>query len=133
MHKLKDGLKGERRERWVILSTEAFHIIDEARKRQKAEGVSTDGYIFSMTDEYLSYRSVSEAFRKYCKAAGINYRSSHKARKTVISSLIDAGMNINTIREMVGHADERTTMNSYCYDRRTKDERIEILDNALSS
>ena len=53
--------------------------------------------------------------------------------KTVISSLIDAGMNINTIREMVGHADERTTMNSYCYDRRTKDERIEILDKALSS
>lgn len=132
-HQLKDGLKGDRRERWVILSTEALHIIDEARKRQEAAGASTDGYIFSMTDEYLSYRSVSEAFRKYCKVAGINYRSSHKARKTVISSLIDAGMNINTIREMVGHADERTTMNSYCYDRRTKDERIEILDKALSS
>jgi integrase len=42
-------------------------------------------------------------------------------------------MNINTIREMVGHADERTTMNSYCYDRRTEDERRAILERALSS
>ena len=38
-----------------------------------------------------------------------------------------------TIREMVGHADERTTMNSYCYDRHTEDERRAILERALSS
>ena len=70
---------------------------------------------------------------RYCDKAGIDYRSSHKARKTFISSLIDAGMNINTIREIVGHADEQTTWGSYCYDRRTKDERKEILESALSA
>jgi hypothetical protein len=32
---------------------------------------------------------------------------------------------------MVGHADERTTLNSYCYDRHTKDERRDILEKAL--
>ncbi len=55
------------------------------------------------------------------------------SRKTFISSLIDAGMNINTIREWVGHAEEQTTWGSYCYDRRTTDERREILESALSS
>ncbi len=99
--------------------------------RQIAAGVYDEGYIFSMDSDSLSYRSVSESFRKYCKAAGITYRSSHKARKTFISTMLDAGMNINTVREMVGHADERTTMNSYCYDRHTKDERKEILEKAL--
>lgn len=132
-HKLKDGLKGTNTERWVLLGTEAMRIIAEARKRQRAMGISDSDYVFSVDDNFLCYRAVSNAFIRYCKKAGIEYRSSHKARKTYISSLIDEGMNINTIREMVGHADERTTMNSYCYDRRTEDERREILERALST
>lgn len=132
-HRIKDGLKGINTERWVLLSTEAMRIIEEARKRQKTLGVSDSGYVFSMDDNYLSYRSLSMAFIRYCDKAGIEYRSSHKARKTFISTLIDEGMNINTIREMVGHAEERTTMNSYCYDRHTEDERRAILEKALST
>ena len=132
-HKIKDGLKGVNTERWVPLSDEAMRIIEAARKRQKALGVSDSGYVFSTDDNYLSYRSLSSAFIRYCEKAGIEYRSSHKARKTFISSLIDAGMNINTIREWVGHAEEQTTWGSYCYDRRTTDERREILESALSS
>ena len=132
-HKLKDGLKGNNTERWVLLGSEAMRIIEEARRRQRAMGVSDTGYVFSTNDKFLTYRSVSHAFVRYCEKAGIEYRSSHKARKTYISSLIDEGMNINTIREMVGHADERTTMNSYCYDRHTEDERRAILERALSS
>ena len=63
---------------------------------------------------------------------GIEVKSSHKSRKTVISSMIDANMNINTIREMAGHADERTTYNNYCFDRSTEDERIEQMERALA-
>ena len=110
-----------------------MRLIEAARKRQRALGVSDSGYVFSTDDNYLSYRSLSSAFIRYCEKAGIEYRSSHKARKTFISSLIDAGMNINTIREWVGHAEEQTTWGSYCYDRRTTDERREILESALSS
>ena len=130
---IKDGLKGNNTERWVMLSSEAKHIIAEAKARQIAAGVYDEGYIFSMDENCLSYRSVSESFRKYCEAAGISYRSSHKARKTFISTVLDGGMNINTVREMVGHADERTTMKSYCYDRHTKDERKDILEKALKA
>ncbi len=55
-----------------------------------------------------------------------------KAIKTYISTLIDAGVNINTIREMVGHEDERATYNSYCFDRTDKSERMKIIEAALS-
>jgi len=34
-------------------------------------------------------------------------------KKDCIPSFIDGQVNINTIREMVGHADERTTLNNY--------------------
>lgn len=130
---VKEGLKGNSVERWVTLSSEAMNIINEARNRQRTAGVSADDYIFSMTEEHLSYRAVSESFRKYCERAGISYRSSHKARKTFISTLLDSGVNLNTVRELVGHKDEQTTLNSYYYDRRTSEEKREIIDSALSS
>lgn len=129
--RVKEGLKGSCAERWVILSSEALSIINEAKERQIAAGVCSDGYIFSMTEEHLSYRSLSESFRKYCKRAGITYRSSHKARKTVISTLLDGGMNLNSVREFAGHTDEQTTLNNYYYDRRNIDEKREIVDKAL--
>ena len=46
--------------------------------------------------------------------------------------VLHAGVNINTIREMVGHTDERTTYNSYCFDRTDKSERQKIVEAALS-
>jgi integrase len=46
----------------------------------------------------------------------------HKIRKTYISTLIDnENININYIREQVGHADERTTYGNYCFNRKSKD------------
>lgn len=46
--------------------------------------------------------------------------------------MIDANMNINTIREMAGHADGRTAYNNYCFDRSAEDERIEQMERALA-
>lgn len=63
----------------------------------------------------------------------IPYRSPHKIRKTAISSMIDGGMNINTIRKFVGHEDERTTYSNYCYDRRTSEQVLNQLENALGN
>ncbi len=52
-----------------------------------------------------------------CKSCGIVIKRNHKIRKTCISSWLDAGVNINTAREMAGHEDEKTTLNNYCYDK----------------
>ena len=70
--------------------------------------------------------------KKYCESAEILYRSSHSARKTYISSLIDAGININTVRSYAGHADERTTYWNYCYDRTPDAEKKKLLERALA-
>jgi len=34
-----------------------------------------------------------------------------------VAGFIMPGININTIREYVGHEDERTTYHNYCFDR----------------
>jgi integrase len=55
----------------------------------------------------------------------------HKARKSFVSSALDGDVNINTVRQMVGHTDERTTLNNYCYDRSTDEEKLRKLAAAL--
>ena len=95
--------------------------------------MESDGYVFSVYGQYCSYFAISDLYRKYCDKLDIPLKSSHKSRKTFISILLDANMNANTVREMVGHADERTTLQSYHFDRKTEDERIKMMEAALSA
>lgn len=81
----------------------------------------------------LSPRSVTSLYNKYCDKLDIIHKTSHKTRKTFISALIDGKVNLNTIRELVGHADERTTLKNYCFDRNTEEGRQKQIENALAS
>lgn len=119
-------------DRKVWLTEKAREIIQTARNFQMENRLPTDGYIFSENNKPLSPWSVSYLYIKYCEDLGIIKKSSHKSRKTYISALIDGRVNMNTIREMVGHADERTTYASYCFDRCTESEKTDLIEQALS-
>ena len=54
-------------------------------------------------------------------------------RKTFISKMIDASVNLNTIRKIVGHSSEQTTLGNYCYDRYDKSEIYTTITNAFQS
>ena len=123
------GTFGERR---VILTTEAKHIIETCRKFQEENRYDSGGYIFSINGMPCSYAAVDDLYRKYCKKIGIKKKSSHKARKTFISALLDGDVNLNSVREMVGHRDERTTLANYYYDRSTDEEKMQLVEAALS-
>ena len=124
--------KSEYGDRQVLLTTTAKKIIECARKRQEELGVDSEGYIFSINRLPLTERSIADLYRKYCRKIGIVQKSSHKSRKTYISSLLDKQVNINTVREMVGHTDERTTLGNYCFDRSTKLEKLNKIEEALN-
>ena len=123
--------KGAFGDRSVPLIPQAIELIEKARERQRELGASDEGYLFSMNDKPLRYSSVTKAFYSYCREIGTRPKSSHKARKTFVSALIDAGVNLNTVRRIVGHVDERTTLNSYCFDRSTNEEKISKIARAL--
>ena len=112
-------------DRLVPLTDLAKEVIEMSKK--KSGGV----YIFSEGPECIPKHAITNLYRKYCNMAGINFRSSHKSRKTYISALIDANVNINTIRKIVGHADERTTLGNYCFDRKSEREKLDVINNAL--
>ena len=124
--KVIDRTKGTFEDRYVYLTPEAKKTIELAKKRQRERWVSRSGFIFSLTDEACSYRTVADCYRRYSARLGLPVvKSSHKARKTFISAAIDSGINLDTVRRVVGHRDEQTTLNSYLYDRTEEKEQCE--------
>lgn len=123
--------KTEYSDRNVFLTADAKKYIQIAKEYQKQFDIKTE-YIFSTTSEPLASWSVAYLYKKYCEEIGIVKKSSHKSRKTYISALLDGKVNLNTVREMVGHADERTTLGNYCFDRNTEVEKANLIEKALA-
>ena len=128
-----DHTKGTTGTREVYLTQEAKDILLKIRKSNEEYGNKCDDYIFCVDNQRLKENSVIKRLYDMCDDAGIPRKSTHKIRKTVISTMIDGGVNINTIRKMVGHKKESTTYGSYCYDRRPKEEKEELFENVLNS
>lgn len=128
--KVVEYTKSDAGDREVYLPEKAKKIIEQVRQSNEQYGLYDDDYIFVAHDnrkklntiQRVRAGSLSEKLIRYCKKAEISERSTHKIRKTYISTLIDEEVNINTIRKMVGHEDERTTYRSYCFDRHRKND-----------
>ena len=46
------------------------------------------------------------------------------------SCLDENGINIDTVRELSGHEDEKTTLNNYCFDTNQEDKKKEQLEKS---
>ena len=122
--------KSEAGERRIIIPTHGMKVVEivkEVNRRNHTSG----GYLFNKEGKPIKETAVSWRLEKYCKHLGILHKSPHKIRKTYISTLIDDGINIDTIRRLAGHEDERTTYGSYCYDRHSSKQIEAQLENAL--
>ena len=130
---IAEHTKGVENDRIVPLPEGARKAIKAVEEKKRALGLPDNGYIFSTTDSPMPYAPIKYLFDKYCRKLDIPVKSSHKARKTYVSTLMDGKVNLNSIREFVGHTDERTTLNCYCFDRGNKEARLASVEEALKS
>lgn len=128
--------KSDAGDRYIYLVSEAIEVLDVIMKTRDMYYSNTKdyekGYLFIKNEKRISHNQIEQLLRKYCMQLGICSKSNHKIRKTFISTLYDNGVNINTIREMVGHEDEKTTLRCYIYDRFNDSDIENMLENALS-
>lgn len=92
-------------------------------------------YFYILISSQTKLRSNSTTLSKYlwkiCESLNISTKKgNHKIRKTYISSLFDKGVNIDTIRSMAGHEDERTSLHNYCFNQKDDSELRRQLENA---
>lgn len=123
--------KSDAGDRMVYLTESAREIIQEITRRNEINGEYCEGYLFVKNNERIKTRAIVYQLDKCLDALAVEHRSIHKARKTYVSALIDAGININEIRKQVGHADVKTTYNSYCFNRYGEKETRNKIELAL--
>ena len=129
-NKVVEHTKTDYGDRYIILTSAAQKLIATARERQKELHINSV-YIFSVNGKPLTERSIASLYTKYCKKMGIVQKSSHTSRRTFISALIDERVSLNSVRTAAGHANEKTTLKNYCYDRSDDTEKREKFENAL--
>ncbi len=130
--KVRERTKGYEGEREVYLSEKAKTIIDATIDFRKTHHINCAEFIFSTTEIPFPERTINEYLQRYCERVDIPYRSSHKLRKTALSSMVNAGVSLNTVRSFAGHVDEKTTLRYYTFDRESEAVRNEQMEKALS-
>jgi site-specific recombinase XerD len=68
-----------------------------------------------MSHERLSDQAVRYILLRRCEQAGVPPASPHDLRRTFASDMLDAGVDISTVQQLMGHASPNTTA---AYDRR---------------
>jgi len=118
-YEVVDYTKSKAGTRDVYMPEEVRQLFSIIIQRNHEMGLE-DFIFFNSNNERMHESSLDKKIYKLCTKLGIPPKSVHKLRKTYISQLLDEGVNVNTVREIVGHEDERTTYKNYCFDRRSK-------------
>lgn len=119
-------------DREVYLTQVARNILKIILEVNQIYGHKYEDAIFVKGNQRLTYYGIQSRMIRGCETIGILTKSIHKVRKTYISTLIDSGLNIDEIRKLAGHSDERTTYGNYCFNRLIPEETAKMLDEALN-
>jgi integrase/recombinase XerD len=93
-----------RKDRIVYLSADALAALRTCLAARPTE--TPDGFVFwnqKRTHRALSTKGIQKKIERYAKAAGIK-ASCHSLRHTFASNLLEAGAEVISIKELLGHA-----------------------------
>jgi integrase len=92
--------------RRIPLNTEAVTVLTTWRKRQAD---AADGFVFP-GDDGKRLTNVTKSWGGVVKAAKLVNFNFHDLRHTFASRLVQAGTDLNTVRELLGHSEIKTTL-----------------------
>ncbi len=119
-------------DRWLPLSAKAIETINRVQDINRQYNECYEDFLFVRNGQIMSPDVVDAQLIRGCKYIGIKVKTMHKIRKTYGSMLLHNGVNISAVKDMLGHADESTTMKHYIYNTMTDKETKEAVLNALS-
>lgn len=93
------------RTRHLPLNREALAVLQTWRP----DDAKADGFVFAGSNGE-QMQSLKTAWGKIAKAAKLDGFTFHDLRHTFASKLVQAGVDLNTVRELLGHADIKMTL-----------------------
>ena len=133
---VKNRTKTIKAHRDIPLTDEAKNILENVRKFNEEHGLNGEWVFQSCsTNEYdgrLSYHAADRKLAKLCDRMNTPRKSPHKCRKTFATILKNSGsVSDRAIQRFMGHRQISTTINSYVFDQRSKEEQAEEMKKAL--
>ena len=128
---LVDYTKTSDGDRWLPLTQRAKEIIARVQEINKKYGYSCNDLLFSRKGTLLSPDTIDCQIKRGCEYIGIPIRTMHKIRKTYASTLLHNGVNVSIVKDMLGHADETTTIKHYIFNIEEESETDSIVLEAL--
>ena len=108
------------------LSKKAKKILEEVKKLSPESE-----YLFTQANgERMTSRSFNYWLEKYCRDAGITFKSSHGIRRTFASRLYAEAIPLEKISVYMGHEDT-DTMKGYIYNYNEIEKNRAYMDKAL--
>ena len=126
-----DYTKSEDGDRWLPLTAKAKRIIDRIEAINKEYGFHYEDFLFVKDGCCLSPDAVDAQMKSGCEYIGIPVKTMHKIRKTYASTLLHNGVNLSIVKDMLGHADESTTLKHYIYNIEDNEETENKVRKAL--
>lgn len=109
--------KTEKGRRTIPLNDDIKAVLKEQRRINKllfGDIVSIDEPIFrGVRGNLLEISTVNQNVARMCKGAGVERFTMHAFRATFATKMIEQGVNIRTVQELLGHADFSLTANVY--------------------
>lgn len=107
--------------RTVALPPSAFHVLDEHRKAQQSDcllqgkTLLDSDSVFNTLGKPLLPNSVTHAWHKLVKHAGLKSIRLHDARHTHASLLLKQGIHPKIVQERLGHSSIQITLDTYSH------------------
>lgn len=79
------------------------------------QSIQRDNYLLTNTDTPMEPRTLQYRYRKLLERCGIRYRNFHALRHTYATRCMENGVDIKSLSELLGHADVRTTLQTYIH------------------
>lgn len=126
-----DYTKSEDGDRWLPLTNRAKKIIKRIEAVNEEYGHRYKDFLFVKDGRCLIPDAVDAQIKRGCEHIGIPVKTMHKIRKTYASTLLHNGVNLSIVKDMLGHADESTTLKHYIYNIEDSTETDNKVLNAL--
>jgi integrase len=103
----------DREERTIRITSTLQTVLDARRKGPDGEPLPDAAYVFgNAVGELVSKEKAGELWRATCKAAKVEDLTMHDLRRTFGSRFLEAGNDMHTVRDVLGHSSVTVT-NTY--------------------
>ena len=116
VHEIREYTKSEAGDRYLPLTPEAKQILDDVKTWNQVHNIKSEFIFADENGMNFNRQRINKYLYKYCVKVGIIKKSSHKIRRSVISTLLDNIANKVSVQAFAGHEELQTTLNSYYKD-----------------